>query len=167
MEIPKHDTPTPRVIELGYGGEVDTLAVRECMDLLRVAKKCLSRFYLLFAEHGISPGKYSVLMELLAIDAGQTLQPSEIATRVGVSRPTITGLIDGLVRQNLVVRQPCETDRRKITVMLSPEGRAFMKAILPDQFAAMASLITHLDGGDRSALKRSLHQLEENLDAHR
>ena len=70
----------------------DAEAVRECMDILRVAKKCLGRFYVLFQEQGISPGKYAVLMELLALEPHQSLQPSEIATRVGVKRPTVTGI---------------------------------------------------------------------------
>src|SRR5262245_65007808 len=69
-------------------------------DLLRVSKKLLGAFGEEFAVHGLSPGRYAVLMALFARD--EPLAPSEIAERLGVTRATITGLVAGLVSDSFI-----------------------------------------------------------------
>jgi DNA-binding MarR family transcriptional regulator len=161
MEIPRHDTPTPRVLELGYGGDVDRSAVRDCMTLLRVAKHTLGYFHARFAERQISPGRYSVLMELLA--EGAPLQPSELAARIGVTRPTITGLVDGLLSQGLIERRPDAEDRRRVTVSLSGAGELFLKDLLPAQFRLMADAVECLSPVERRSLIRLLGRIDDRL----
>jgi DNA-binding MarR family transcriptional regulator len=164
MEIPTRDTPSLQLIERGFGGEgVDRQAVADCMQLLRVSKRLLGFFYGRFVAAGISPGKYSVLCELLTLADGESLSPSALAGRIGVSRPTVTGLIDGLSRQGYVVRQPDPEDRRRIGIRLTGEGSAFVRALLPDQFRTMAQVIGVLDPLDRDRLRGMLATLEENL----
>ena len=69
--------------------DVDPGSLQACQDLLRVAKRSLAAFSSEFNRHGLSPGRYAVLMELYQTPAG--LAPSEIAERIGVTRATITG----------------------------------------------------------------------------
>lgn len=163
MDIPAHDTPSLALVERGLGGTPDTAALQDCMQLLRVAKRLLGHFYMRFARHGISPGKYSVLTELLALQTGEAASPSELAERIGVRRPTITGLVDGLCRQGLVRRKPRTTDRRQVAITLSPEGEAFIREFLPGQFAAMTAIVSPLTDVQRGQLKEILAMLEEHL----
>lgn len=162
MEIPLKDTPSQRLLEQGFGGqEADPEAVADCMQLLRVAKRLLGFFYDHFTRHQISPGKYSVLCELLAADA--PMAPSSLAERIGVSRPTVTGLLDGLDAQALVARVPDPADRRRISVELTPSGRRFMRTLLPQQFAVMADVVNGFTAADRRHLRRLLGKLEAQL----
>lgn len=163
MELPIKDTPSLALIQRGYGGAVDVEAISDCMQLLRVAKVLLGFFYARFAEHDISPGKYSVLMELLAQEEDESLSPSILAERIGVTRPTITGLIDGLVRQGFVLRRNLEQDRRGVAISLSDAGREFMRSFLPGQFDAMAGVVSALSAGQRQALRDALTTLEGSL----
>ena len=47
---------------------------------------------------------------------------SELAARVGVSRPTLTSLVDGLETAGLLRRVPVPTDRRGVDLEATPDG---------------------------------------------
>jgi long-chain acyl-CoA synthetase len=52
---------------------------------------------------------------------------SALADRLDVSRPSITGLVDGLVKRGLVERRPSEDDRRRVDHVLTPAGRKALR----------------------------------------
>jgi len=162
VEIPTRDTPAFALLARGLGGDAaDSAAVADCMQLLRVSKRLLGYFLDRFTERGISPGKYSVLCELLAAD--DPLSPSWIAERIGVSRPTVTGLLDGLCRQGLVTRQFDEQDRRRVTVRLTRAGDRFIRNLLPGQYHLMADVVGALNPDERAQLRALLKKLEDRL----
>lgn len=164
LNIPVKDTPTPALIQRGFGDErTDPAAVADCMQLLRVAKTLLAFYYADFADKGISPGKYSVLCVLLEMEDSAPASPSLLAKRIGVSRPAITGLLDGLCKQSFVRRYFSEQDRRKVAIELTPAGRRFICDLLPDQFNLLAETINVLDERERSLLRGALSKLEEHL----
>jgi DNA-binding MarR family transcriptional regulator len=47
---------------------------------------------------------------------------SELARRLAVSPPSVTSVVDGLVGRALVERRPDPDDRRRLTLLLTPEG---------------------------------------------
>lgn len=73
------------------------------------------------ARHGQRVMSGGLLLFLLA-DGEKDC--TEIATALGLSKAGVTGLADGLAARGLVVRVPSQTDRRKIFIHLTPEGRA-------------------------------------------
>lgn len=164
MDIPLKDTPTHELIEKGIGGRnVDNIAVQDCMQLLRVAKVLLGFFYQRFSKFGISPGKYSVLLELLSKHGQGPLTPSDLAERIGVRRPTITGLVAGLESQGFVKRHAEHHDRRSVTVQLTPKGDAFVRDLLPGQFKSMAGVVGSLSPTQRRQLRTILALIEGDL----
>jgi long-chain acyl-CoA synthetase len=60
---------------------------------------------------------------LLAFLAQGDWAASVLADRLNVSRPSITGLVDGLVKRGLVERRPSADDRRRIDHVLTDAGR--------------------------------------------
>src|SRR5882672_2300168 len=68
---------------------------------------------------GISLPQYRLLVS--ASEGPQ--RASELAAAVGVSRPTLTSLVDGLEQAGLVRRVPVATDRRGIQLELTEAGR--------------------------------------------
>jgi DNA-binding MarR family transcriptional regulator len=48
--------------------------------------------------------------------------PSALADRLGVSRQAVTQSVDALVQQGYVERTSSETDRRRVTLVLSARG---------------------------------------------
>jgi DNA-binding MarR family transcriptional regulator len=162
-ELPLHDTPTAALIAAGHGGpEVDREAVALCMDLLRTAKKTLNYFYARFQRQDLSPGKYSVLLELFA--EGGALSASELALRVGVSGPTITGVTDRLAKQGYVRKTLGRADRRTVSIRLTAKGRSFVGKLLPDQLQAMARVVSRIPTEDQQQLRDLLGLIESSLE---
>jgi long-chain acyl-CoA synthetase len=60
---------------------------------------------------------------LLAFLAKGDWAASALADRLDVSRPSITGLVDGLVKRGLVERRPATDDRRRIDHVITADGR--------------------------------------------
>lgn len=54
-----------------------------------------------------------------------------IGDSLGVSRPNVTKLVDGLERAGLVTRTPHPTDRRRVQARLTPEGARVARAAGP------------------------------------
>ncbi len=68
------------------------------------------------------------------------LSAGALAKRFGVSRPTITRTVDGLVKKNLIERLPVRGDRRVTMIALTGAGRdlhATTEAISEGHFSAL------------------------------
>src|SRR5215210_3904865 len=109
--------------------EVDPRAVESFIVLLRVASDTLAAFERYLGRRGMSQGKFTVLA-LLNREPEKGVLPSELADRAGVTRSTITGLLDGLEREGLITREGHADDRRKAVVRLTPAGIRFLDSIL-------------------------------------
>ena len=77
----------------------------------------------------------------------------------------MTGLIDTLERDGLVHREPDLTDRRMLSVNLTPKGDAFLKALLPVHFRRITELMSPLNEGERKTLMRLLNKIIERTAA--
>jgi DNA-binding MarR family transcriptional regulator len=71
-------------------------------------------------QTGISLPQY----RLLASITGRPQRASELAAHVGVSRPALTSLVDGLEESGLLRRAPVLSDRRGIQLVLTEAGHA-------------------------------------------
>ena len=159
--------PSTRKIPSNPGPEfpdIDHQSVRTCLYFMRVAKKATGVMSDHFARAGISPGKYSILMELVSLPPGNTLSPSELADRVGVTRPTVTGLIDGLKRQGFIKRNVDPQDRRKVVLMLTSKGRDFIDGLMPVQFRKMSAIFDGLSKPQQDELCGLLFEIESRTD---
>jgi DNA-binding MarR family transcriptional regulator len=81
-------------------------------------------------EHGLSLGDYEVLAHLSEAQ-GRAIRMSELADRLHLSPSGITRRVDGLVRNGLVERQRCPSDRRGANAVLTPLGAKTLKAAAP------------------------------------
>jgi DNA-binding MarR family transcriptional regulator len=99
---------------------------------------------------GISLPQYRLLVSV----SGGPQRASELAARVGVSRPTLTSLVDGLEQAGLLKRAPVPTDRRGIQLVPTEEGlgaveradsaltRRMLELVGPEKVARVGSLIS-------------------------
>jgi DNA-binding MarR family transcriptional regulator len=75
--------------------------------------------------HDLSLPGFRVLM-FLRRKSGASL--SDVAEHIGLTLPTMSKLVDGLVRKGLVVRENSTEDRRRVTLELSAHGREVLGA---------------------------------------
>ena len=74
------------------------------------------------SELDVSLPQYRVLILLELEPDGASVVADELA----VTRPTVTAIIDGLVARGLVDRSPDATDRRRVRLRMTAEGRAIL-----------------------------------------
>jgi DNA-binding MarR family transcriptional regulator len=115
----------------------------------------------LLAQHD-PPLTITQYLALRAI-ARDGVSGTDLARRSGVSGPAVSQLLAGLAASGLLERQPLDSDRRRVTLALSPAGRrAFRGAekLLTDR---LGSLLAELPPPEANALSRSLPHVEAAL----
>ena len=110
-------------------------------------------------RYGLSTGRFAVLLALSAAPGGQRT-PSALADLLAVSRPTITGIVDGLERAGLVRRSADRTNRRNQPVAVTAQGLRLVRTIAPDHFGRFAKVVERLPAADRATLPRAPGLLE-------
>lgn len=143
--------------------DLDPSACEAFLHLLRAGDESARVVETQLARHNITQGRFGVLMILLNRCEGDapTLGPAELADAAGVSRATMTGLIDTLERDGLVTREPDTVDRRMMLVCLTAKGRSLLQTILPDHFKRMAWLMSPLSEVERQTLVQLLNKIQQ------
>ena len=122
--------------------------VRLCFQLLATAsaidRDCAARL----APRGLS-GKFVLLFLLHGQSGG--LSPHELAERAGVTRATVTGLLDGLERDGFLRREADEVDRRRVQVLLSAKGKAIATKLFAEHTQWIGGLFEACPGGTQAA----------------
>ena len=98
--------------------------------------------------------RFDLMAQLDKAPAGMKL--GELSQRLMVSNGNITGLVDRLVAQGLLDRQPAPNDRRAQLVKLTAEGRRSFRAMAASHEAWIAEIFADLGAGDRGTLMRLL-----------
>ncbi|TCQ81976.1 DNA-binding MarR family transcriptional regulator [Ochrobactrum sp. BH3] len=142
-----------------------TDALKACFEVLSLAaaidRDCANRL----APHKLSEGKFVLLF--LLHNAPDGLSPHELSERAGVTRATITGLLDGLERDGFLTRHADTQDRRKLTVRLTSEGAQLAQQLFEQHTAWIASLMSDLSSGEQQLLSTLLRRIWSRTDAGR
>lgn len=139
----------------------DVDGIRLCFQALSLAAAIDRDCAALLAPHGLSEGRFVLLFLLDAAPDG--LAPAVLAQQAGVSRATVTGLLDGLERAALVARQADANDRRALRICLTPQGRQVAQAVFAQHGRWIASLFGLLDAAERAQLTRLLDKVATRL----
>lgn len=121
---------------------IEESALVACFTLLSVADAVFAACHERLARYGLSEGRFAVL--LLLRQSGAELTPSALAHQAGVTRATMTGLLDGLVREGFVNRAAMREDRRSLAVSLTAKGKKTAEKAIPLQLKWLASLFAEL-----------------------
>ncbi|MFZ5495878.1 MAG: MarR family winged helix-turn-helix transcriptional regulator [Verrucomicrobiota bacterium] len=161
--------------------DLDPSAAEAFLHLLRTGDDVFAATERNLTDHSISHGRFGVLMllwrstqpraaKLLGAGdcaCGGPRTPAELADAAGVTRATMTGLIDTLERDGLVKREPDPDDRRMMSVRLTPKGERFLEEFLPGHFKLIAELMSPLSESERKTLVRILAKVQEHAAALR
>lgn len=139
---------------------LDESAVAGALDVLQTAAAIRLHLHERFFRGRISEGRFTVLALLLTAP-DWCLTPSELASSGGVTRATMTGLLDGLENDGFVERRADRHDRRKITVHLTSKGREHLLELAPDYFAALSEVGESLPEAKRKSLGSLLARMRE------
>ena len=137
-------------------------ALRACFSVLALAaaidRDCAERL----KAHDLSEGRFVVLVVLFM--AEDPLAPHDLAERVGVTRATMTGLLDGLDRGGLIERRPDRRDRRSVKIALTATGRDLAARVNAEHSDWIAGLVRDLGEDDQAELQRLLARVWKQTD---
>jgi DNA-binding MarR family transcriptional regulator len=154
-DLPKYETL------LAYSKRYRTVnptSVEAFLNLLRVASDVLDATEEYFGEHGTSQGRFTVLC-LLNRNPDVPLCPANLADRAGVTRATMTGLLQGLESEGLLKRTSSTDDKRMFFVELTAKGRRYLDNILPDWFRRVDDLMDGLNDKERVTMLKLLEKV--------
>jgi len=89
--------------------------------------------------------------------------PSELSEMQDISRNTVSALINGLEAEDLVMRAPHASDRRKRMICLTPKGRALLNAQLSQHLEAVSQSFNVFNRDERDTLISLLVRLTSYL----
>lgn len=128
--------------------DMDIYSVRAFLTLLRVASDLLGGLDNYLEKYDLLQGRWMVLV-LLMREEELTAYPSILAEKAGVTRATMTGLLENLERNGLVERTVDMDDRRRAKVRLTDEGIAKLDEIMPDYYWRIAHLMSDFSDKDK------------------
>ncbi|MDQ6604757.1 MAG: MarR family transcriptional regulator [Chloroflexota bacterium] len=98
---------------------------------------------------------------LMLLRENGALRVGVLARHLNVSTPTITGIVDRLVRQDLVKREDDPSDRRVVLNVLTPKGEQLMERLRHRSDEELTRIIGGLNAQEQADLARALKRLEE------
>ncbi len=106
-----------------------------------------------WAELGLTTAQLRVLF-LVRESAGVTA--GELAQQLGVTPPTISGIVDRLVKLSLIRREDDESDRRLVRNFLTERGDVASGRMLKGVEAFTRRILIEMDTDDLEAFTRGL-----------
>jgi DNA-binding MarR family transcriptional regulator len=140
--------------------EVDSDSVIHYLNILRIGTELSEALDRFLATHGLLQGRWWVLILLMRED-DLTTTPSELADKSGVSRATMSGLINGLLRDGLIARQEDDNDRRSYSIKLTASGQAKLDEVMPDYYSRVKQMMSAIPLQQRENLLMQLMLLKD------
>ncbi|MEE4492960.1 MarR family winged helix-turn-helix transcriptional regulator [Streptomyces sp. NPDC050529] len=126
----------------------------------RTGKAARSRLADRLADRGLRLHHMAVLAAL--VDFGPHVQ-RQLAARLAIDRSDMVKLIDDLGAAGLVERARDVTDRRRVTVTVSPAGRALLDRLQADATAVQDDILQPLNARERAKLTALLTRVHHHL----
>lgn len=142
--------------------EIDTVKVAQ--RLRRTAALIADEVAYQLGRYDLSEGRFAVLMMLYHHPDGE-LQPGVMADRLAVTRANISGLLDGLERDGLIVRTSHPDDRRRVEVRVTDKAVDLLDRVVPGHFGVLTDLMAGLDAEERGVLIRLLDKIADRAGA--
>jgi DNA-binding MarR family transcriptional regulator len=105
---------------------------------------------------GVSPGQVALLVN---IKQEPGIGVRELAARERVSPAGISGHVDRLVTAGLVARTPSPSDRRRVGLALTDEGRRVLRNVRSRRTAWLAARLRQLNAEQLEAIDAAIEPL--------
>jgi len=147
--------------EIRHFPNLDASACYTFIQLLRIGDELLAMDERILSSLGIRHGRLKLLMVLRK--SKHQVTPANLAEKTGVTRATISGLLDGLQKEGFIERQPDAKDRRVIQVKLTQTGKELLDKIRPVYSQWFTGLIKPLTELERQQLVNLLQKIHRHL----
>jgi DNA-binding MarR family transcriptional regulator len=146
-----------------YNLDIDAQAILVASRLMAAGAQLDHAAEIHFSRFGLSTGRYRLLADL-EDNEGEEL-PSQLAEHLGVTRATVTGLIDTLERDGLVCRRSSSEDGRQKAVKLTEQGATKLREMAPEHFRRLEAMVSLLSIEERSIFLDLLGRVTQGIPA--
>lgn len=101
---------------------------------------------------------------LFVVDHAQPVQPKDLACKMYLTPGAVTQSIDALAREGYLERTPIESDRRSMTISLTPKGQAKVTALKKAQQERFSHMVAGLSDRDLKAFLRAEQKMLRYLE---
>jgi DNA-binding MarR family transcriptional regulator len=84
---------------------------------------------------------------------------SDVAEHLGLTAPSTSVMVGGLVSRGLVTRQVCPDDRRRVTLALTPVGQDTMESAYKMTEGRLAERLSELQEPERAVVVQAMEAL--------
>ncbi len=145
-------------------GFADADAVRAWLRLLACANVVEGEIRRrLRARFAVTLPRFDLLAQLAKAPDGLAL--GELSRRMMVSAGNVTGLVERLVEDGLIVREVAPHDKRSATVRLTEAGRATFDEMAAEHARWLGEIFAGLDAADIDALGALVGRLKASAQA--
>ncbi len=94
----------------------------------------------------------------LKLNPGASL--SALAEYLGLTLPSVSQMVDGLVKKGVVTRMDSSSDRRRLVLTLTPQGKSLLEKSLSGTQAHLTETLNRLNAEDIEAVHQAMLLLE-------
>lgn len=128
-----------------------------CFEVGVAARKLHKYYNNRFSQYGITVTQSFILFALMTQD-GQNVK--NLAERLSLESPAVTGLVDRLEKEKMVERRSDPEDRRALQVFLTEKGRDLAEKLITAAIDFNDTLKARLNADQVRALKDLLVSIE-------
>jgi DNA-binding MarR family transcriptional regulator len=141
--------------------EVDAYSFYTYLTLRKVTSDLENTLESYFSSYGVSAGRFMLLLLLSANDSG--MMPSELAQQCGVTQATISGLLNGLEKAQLIVRETHNHDGRAYVIKLSNQGLDLLNKVKPEFLKCVHNMMGEFSLEEKQGMVSSLARFSNCL----
>ena len=157
-------TPSPRRARAGEAASKARLRLwLKILKVSRLIERDLRER--LRVEFDTTLPRFDVLAALYRAEKG--LNMSELSGVLKVSNGNVTGIVDRLVGDGMIVRSPVEGDRRAMIVRLTEKGRDHFSVLARAHEGWVNELLGSLDAADADELRGLLSRIGAGAEEER
>ncbi len=93
----------------------------------------------------------------------EAVTPLLISKFFQIAKPSVTGMINELVRKNYLMKVPSETDKRSYTVAITDKGKALVESTQDEYFKSIEVLREKMGEADFEQFLRLMEQANDIL----
>jgi DNA-binding MarR family transcriptional regulator len=105
----------------------------------------------------------SQLMVIFLLTQSEKMTMGQLAEILDLTPRAITGIVDGLTKKKYVLKNQDSQDHRIFWILLSPQGKTFMKSAKPDVAAKLGDLLGVLTRKEQVELVRLIEKLTDHM----
>jgi len=105
----------------------------------------------------------SQLLVLKMLEPKGRISLSELSERIRAKNSTVTGIIDRMERDGLVLRRRSDEDRRVVHLELAPKGKKLAAGVKVDPMRLFRALLEDLPARDAVELERIVLQMQRRV----